>query len=559
MPQFEAVIAEWPEDKATEFMRKRKEQAHYICVEAQDQEPFYPFYRMNYVHRAAIPGRLPEDYAERTRAMGYANLIPVDPFTPSPLRQRGLLLWDAVAGIPASAIRPPRIVKTRMLATNRNTNAHWIETMMPALGRVGRLVVGGEYLRPRGPFIYDLMYDPLGWRMLEGAHALAHRVAEMKPAESKKRMLYAGSTHFHVQRFLALMCVCRAYGLPLDVWRLDDDPGTPNVRQYGIDVKTSSYFRTPILKLTADNREAPKPDETLALVSTGVFIEPHPHGVTTGTGNWKEVNRWSCSPTVVLIAGWELMDVVSHQSLCATDPDDKSEPICYGMSPADLQGPDTFGAYLRFAAKNRGMPEVDGRRYWFVEDWLNSQDFKNAVDTAPPLPCWGCMRLNMKADGAPRRPEGKPPRRWEEARADRPNALGRPPKAQSQKPGAKVRVLTKTEQEWTDWEQELIKMWHIIEAAVVYYEGKKHGHTRVKGLRAARRAGYRKRLESLHRIQRLSEAAEKALKNGMPSEARRLRAERDALLAECYSERNNECCQSESTLESQAVLPPSVP
>lgn len=551
-------------ERAQAFMEQRRQQALYICQQGDSGNPYYPFYLTDYVHKHIIPGKLPHDYRARVTAATAPGLIPVDPFTPSPIRESGLMIWDAAAGIPAAVIRPQRVIKTRMLPTNRNTNTHWSKNMLPALGRVGRLTPDSDFIRPRGPFIYDLLYDPVGWRLLEGAHALAHRVAELKPAENKKKMLFAGSTHFHTQRFLTLLCACRAYGLPMDTWCFDEGkPGAPDIGQYGIAIKSSSYFRTPILKLPAANREAPRPDETVALLSAGVFLEPHPHGATTGTGNWREVNRWACSPTAVIIAGWELIDVVAHQPLCSSDPDDRNEPICYGMGPADLQSPDTFWAYLRYAAAHNGMPAVDNKRYWYVEDWLESEDYRRAVGEAPPLPCWSCLRLNMKAEGAPRRPEGNPPRRWEDEREDRPDSLGRPPSDINKtmdpdkgKPKAKPRVLTKPEQEWTEWEQELAKIWAIIDAAVVYYEGRLVGHRLAPVIRARRRGAYARRLKRLHRIQKLNEAIAKAYAKGMPSDAVAMTAERNRLMVE-LNEGINACCPSASTSESTVASPPS--
>lgn len=519
------MLADWPMARAQEFMEARRKQALPICIPGQSANQFYPFHNHEYAHAGLIKGQ----NWDEVRKQEPQQLIPVNPFEPSQIRKHGLRLWDAVAGIPSSAHRPDQIVATRMLTPTRNTNEFWQQQMLPALGRVGRLTPDGDFLRPKGPWIFDMMLDPLGWKMVEGAHALAHRVAEMKPRETKKKMLYAGGTHFHMQRFLAQMCVCRAYGLPLDVLCLDEGkPGTPDVAQYGIEIKSSSYFRTPVLKLPAMNREAPRPDETLAVVTTGVFIEPHPHGFTNDTQTWKEINRWACTPSVVIVAGWELMDVISHQPFCATDPLDKGEPVCYGMSPSEMQSPESFWAYLRYAYENRGAPAVDNKRYWLVEDWLNSDDYAAAVGCSPPLPCWNCLRMNMHADGAPRRPIGKPPLIWEQLREDRTDSCGRPPKSI---PWPYRRPKSQPELEWDEWEDNLVKVWTIIDKATAYYEGRVHGHLNAAHMRTLRRSQYRRRVEALRRVHVITEKIDKAVKDSEPSKAAALRRERDELLA----------------------------
>jgi hypothetical protein len=440
----------------------------------------------------------------------------VDPFTPSQYRENGLQIWDAAVGIPTSIIRPSKVIKTRMVAAQRNTNTAWKEQIIPALSRVGPLGPDREFLRPSGPFIIDLMYHPMGWRILVGAHALAHRVAEMKKQQWKVNQQHIGPTNYHFRRFVTHLTVCWFYGLPMDVWCLDEGlKGTSDIRQYGIEIKSSSYFRTPILRVPPLSGESPRPDDVIAFLNTSVFLEPHPHGFTTGSNKWFEVNRWSCSPTMIVISGWELIDVVAHQVLCSSDPDNPSETPCYGMNPLDLQSPDTFGAYLAYAVKHRGMPMVDNKRYWLVEDWLTSADFNNAVNEAPPLPCKACLQMNMRADGAPHRPQSRYPDDWDKKKAQ--HAL-------------KKYRYNADELEWVEWETQLDTVGSIIERATIAYETRIYGHTDAIRRRRLQQVNYRKRVIRLKQIQTIAKKINKARRNSQPDTARKLEAEQTALL-----------------------------
>lgn len=525
MTVFEQGLAAWPVERAQAFMEQRRQQALYICSPAAAAaSPYFPFSNGDYPHAASLRSLIEAPW-NVIMQQPPADLIPVDPFEPSPWRKSGTRLWDAAVGIRASSIRPPHVIRTRNVPGIRGTNTLWTQQLVPALGRVGRLMPDTEFQRPQGPFIFDMVMDPRGWDILEGAHALAHRVGDIKPKERKKTMLNVSSTRFHTQRFLVQLLVCRAYGLPMDVICLDEGiKGLPDIRQYGIEIKSSSYFRTPVLRVPVDGSEAARPDETMALINASVFIEPHPHGFTTSTGNWKEVNRWACNPTVVMISGWELMDVVAHQALCSADPDDKGEPVCYGMSPVDLQSPDTFWAYLRYASMHKGMPAVDNQRYWYVDDWLDSTDYKAAVSEAPPLPCRDCMRINMRSEGAPKRPLSKPPKALTPA-ALKAVAQGR-------------RKLTEIQQEWMDWEAQLDEVYKIVERATVYYESRRYGHLVAPKLRAFRIGAHRRRLNKLREILRLNKVIVKLQTDHREAQLTLAKRQRDALIVALQQQGN---------------------
>lgn len=470
MTRLEEVLREWPIERAREIMEARKIAATSgpgnICIPSSDSRRYFPFNHSSYPHIKAV-GSLIDPPWDQVCATPPQDLIPVDPFAVSSHRPGKLQIWDAAIGIPASVVRQPHTVKTNMLPTVRSINTQWQQQTMTALTRVGPLGPNGEFLRPVGSNIVDVTCLPFGWRFLEAAHALAHRAADLKPREHKKTIRYAGSTHFHMQRYIALLSFCLQYGLPIDVLCLDEGiKGCPDIRQYGIELKSSSYFRSPVLRVPVSTGECCRPDETIALVSAGVYIEPHPHGFTTETGRWKEVNIWSCSPTVVVIAGWELVDVVTHQTICSTDPTDRGEPICYGMVPADLMPAATFGAFIRMAVEARGMPTVDNKRYWYVEDWLESQDCRQAIAESPPLPCIDCLRLNMRSEGTPARPMSRYP---EDQSASMLKGLLK----EEKKTGKKL--LRTNEREWAEWLTNLDDIAAIVEKAVIAYETRLYG------------------------------------------------------------------------------------
>jgi hypothetical protein len=179
------------------------------------------------------------------------------------------------------------------------------------------------------------------------------------------------------------------------------------------------------------------------------------------------------------------------------------------MNAADMQSADTFWAYLSAAVKHRGVPLVDNKRYWFVDDWLHSEDYAKAVGEAPPLPCRDCLRMNMRSEGVPRRPKHRCP-------DERSNDEKRLLKAGKLK-------YTAIELEWKAWAEQLDEVIKLIEKAVIFYEGRLHGHTEAMRIRRKRSINYRRRLTQIKEIQRLTDKIAKALKDGQPSIAAKLK------------------------------------
>ncbi|GAG27616.1 unnamed protein product, partial [marine sediment metagenome] len=251
----------------------------------------------------------------------------------------------------------------------RGINSHWDNVIVPAFSRVGPLGLNGEILRPRAPWIFDLMEMPEGWFLLEAAHVLAHMRGDIKPSYrgySKQHSKTSG----HIQKSIGELITALAYDVPLDTGLRDDGkPAEPDMPHYGIEIKTSSRFNLPYLRAPWDNREALRFDETLAVINAGVFIQPHPYGFNTGSMKHHRRDRWCCLPSMVVIAGWETVDVITHQPLVSARPNKMKSPVCYGVHPSDMMSPDLLWAYLALGHEAKGMAETD-ERYRYVGEWL---------------------------------------------------------------------------------------------------------------------------------------------------------------------------------------------
>lgn len=362
--------------------------------------------------------------------------------------------------------------------------------------------------RPESPAIVDLMSERWGWRLLEAAHALAHRAEVQERFRPQAMGLYGSLTVNWVARLAAAI----RYGLPVDVSG-DPPPLKPSeaaasndgFTRYGISICDSNSFHAPFVRVPCLGLRAPVPDRDICFLAVGVYIEPHPKGFTDGTGKWMEVNRWSCSPTMVSIAGWELADVVLRQQPSAADI--WSQPEFVVAAPA-LMPWDALPEYIESAKLARGEAEADNVRFWNVLDWLDSKDMRDLVASSPPLPCRDCLRLNMRAEGAPGRPQSRPPK---------------------EKPNRKSAYLTREEREWLDWDDRIGQVFAMIEKATVYYEARLLGATEAKRRRRARGAAAHRRKAMLANAASLEKRAMSALRGGRPTKAGVLMAEARAL------------------------------
>lgn len=355
----------------------------------QKGEGHFPFSHPDYPHRGWLT---PERLAAAESVQDPAE----DPFSTG--EAGGTRLWETAAT--PSPWEEFRTTSPQRVPAFRKTNTTWLSETVPAFYRVGTVEDGEKVRRPKSPAIVDLMMEPWGWRLLEAAHALAHRAEVQQRFKPQGYGLYGSLTVNWVARLAAGI----KYGLPVDVSG-EPAPATPEEAarsndgfyRYGISICDSNAFHAPFLRVPCLGRNAPVPDRDLCFLACGVYVEPHPKGFTDGTGKWMEVNRWSCSPTMVSFAGWELADVVFRQQPSVL-VNGWAQPEFVIAAPA-LMPYDSLNEYIAAGIRARGEAVPDRDRYWDVSEWLKSDACEEMIATSPTLPCRECLRLNMRAEG----------------------------------------------------------------------------------------------------------------------------------------------------------------
>ena len=315
-----------------------------------------------------------------------------DPYERSSIVDYGMAIWDSVfLAMPKSVSLVPK--RPKDLSPLRSINAEWEKTK-EALGMVGK-PDGVHYLRPRGANILDMMNDDV--RMLQGAHILAHRTPVAYVADEYS----FGQTADLFLRNLVKMFLARKYGLRMNFHPETDEEDSFSL--YGIEVFGSADLRSPVLLAASGRGGRIVQNSTVAAVLGSVGIEPHPEAALKG-GNWKEINKWSCLPTLVALAGWECVDYIAH-----AERSEIGGELYYAVPCGDLQPMSDFGRLLDAARCARG--EVSsGPRVMLVEEWLGSDDFLKGLSVTPQLPCPCCIRVNDKAEGVVRRPKSRKPK-----------------------------------------------------------------------------------------------------------------------------------------------------
>lgn len=443
-----------------------------ICVPSSDLlvVEYAPFCSQDYPYYKRI-GSLSADPWHTILGQRPTDLVDPNPFAPSRFRDEGYQVWDAAIGVPACQHRVSRVISMRDTPILRNHNRHWNDIVGPALLRVGPLGENKKLLRPTASWIFDLTEMDDGWWILEAAHALAHLRGDTKNSTRywAKGLSKVGP---HIQAYVAEIIVALAYDLPLDVGPRDQGkPAEPDFPCYGIEVKSSSSFESPFLRAPWTNREALRMDETLAVVSVAIFIEPHPYGFISGTLQHTARDRWCCLPSMAMIVGWETVDVIAHQPLVSSKPSERHVPTCYGMHAADMMPPDLFWGYLELGRKARG-PAQTNDRYMYFWDWVASPQFRRLINETPPMFCKGCLNWNYYAEFRPERPKGKEPGRAEA----RKKHLGN----------------------WLRWYSEVDAIHGIIERSVLDFERKFHGsRAACNRRRKDRREGHKAKMERL--------------------------------------------------------------
>ena len=250
--------------------------------------------------------------------------------------------WDSVFTVPyCQGARVP-IYDRKSLPPYRQLNSDW-DTIAMDLNRVGRPSGEGEFLRPEGKWIVDLVKDPDGTRLLESAHAVHHL-----------RQLVGASEGF--LECLAEIAFAKRYGIAFwcpnasDVEHGDRD-GDGLFARIGMRFAVSTNMRKPWLTVPAVGPDAPRPYQDSCVVLCGIHLEPQPWGAREDNPNdddesWLEMNRWSCMPTIVTFCGWMFVDELMKLPLVGRYRSSKPEEVCVTAPAMALDGPSTIDDYM---------------------------------------------------------------------------------------------------------------------------------------------------------------------------------------------------------------------
>jgi hypothetical protein len=518
-----------------------------ICNPAASNVAKYaPFQSDDYAHARVLGDLASPEWKHAFDTDPYALLHP-NPFELSQYRISNLdqdsaksvyrfRCWDSAIAIPACGIRAPEPKPFGSVQIVRRTNEQWNGEALPAILHTGPLGKDGALLRPRGRHIFDLTATrkDFAWDLLEMAHVMGHQHDEFTPdVHTRNKALHNSASC--MQRAITEIVFAIMYGLPVDVGT-DRLPGAPNT-YFGTDLKCTTDFRKPVLRLPWKTNDAPRPDTTLSIALSTVFIQPHPHGFTTNTGECDADDIWCCMPSIVAVVGWEGIDFITHQAL-GYNPFSSKRRGHYTVPADDLLSPELYWAYLALATRtSRGdcvplftppdaavarsmaaiaraeqaeamimtatsldvaarekavneLWETERRniKWVYPREWLETGHYRWLYQHTPPLPCKYCMTINRNAEGAPVTPKG-------------------------QRPTGPRKTWPK---DWVRWEQDLAAIRDILHSAIVNYEIKRYGRKAARIRRVSCTRGARARYASL-RIMRQAAIVHDNESNGRDS------------------------------------------
>lgn len=414
--KFDRMTAAWTPERLADFLERR----YHLMVDGEGNictpgpMPNYrPYYDANYQYRTEI-GLLESEPWTSIKAVPPAQLLHPNPFEPSTMRTsktggKCYRCWDSAIGIPACNLRGETISNLSKVPSVRNINTHWNVDMRQAFGYVGPLGPGGRVLRPSGPYVLDLAaMGDFGWTIREAAHVLAHLRGDPKPPRSW--ITDRNKLGWHNISALTELAYGLLFDVPIDVTDKNRGrPGEPDT-YYGVELKSSTYMQSPILRMPINGREAARVDETLAVMLFAAFIEPVPFGLSSRSTAHRPEDRWANGPSLVACVGWEGIDYLAHMPLGKFSANEHS-PVDYAMRGQDLLTPDDHWAYLALAKQDRPPPDTGpGSRWRYVRDWLKSDEYLELRARTPGLPCIQCYVINDDTEGAPKRPKGLRPK-----------------------------------------------------------------------------------------------------------------------------------------------------
>lgn len=336
-----------------------------------------------------------------------------------------------------------------------NVNTDW-DAILSCLNNVGRPSGDGEFRRPEGPFVLDLVKDTKGRKLLEAAHAVAHARSIVSGDDKTSN----GFLESLAEMFLALRWNvtfhCPTLGEILGDDHSRGDEGA--FRWHGIKVVTSTRPRKPWLTMDAVGPKGPRVGLDCLTVLVGVHLEPEPWSTREGNPNtadetWLEMNRWSCMPSLLCLSGWKCMDELMKAPLVLPYKNSGKEDACVTMPVTALDPPSALDALVEQQRK-RSLPICTSNPsvgVWFVEDFLESRWLKALLSITPPLPCRDCLRLNMASPGAPTRPASRRP-------------------DMSKSKGRKSRNLDEAEQEWREYDAKVDRIFKVVDKACRFHD-----------------------------------------------------------------------------------------
>ena len=390
--------------------------------------------------------------------------------------------WDSVFTVPyCQGARVP-IYDRKSLPPYRQLNSDW-DTIAMDLNRVGRPSGDGEFLRPEGRWIVDLVKDPDGTKLLESAHAVHHL-----------RQLVGASEGF--LECLAELAFAKRYGVAFwcpdasDVEHGDRD-GDGFFARIGMRFAVSTNMRKPWLTVPAVGPDAPRPYQDSCVVLCGIHLEPQPWSAREDNPNdddesWLEMNRWSCMPTIVTFCGWMFVDELMKLPLVGRYRSSKPEEVCVTAPAIALDGPSTIDDYMSELSEEYRTSRP-GVGLWTFDDFVRER-LPVVERIIPPFPCKDCLRLNMASEGAPTRPmHARPDKREKGARK------------------------TDAELEWEAYDAKVDKIVRTVEKACDFHDRRFKYKEKGRKERKSRRSNWRKIVGLLEKARSARKRADRFL------------------------------------------------
>ena len=485
--RYKAEIAKWTDERLADLLELRYRLATTgpgnICERAPSTVDAYaPFYSPDYPYQANI-GSFEYGVWQTLRNMPPEQLIHPNPYELSKVRRstdgkKHYRIWDSAVAIPACSIRTSTVRPLQDIPSVRRCNTFYQQINAYNLKRVGPLGEDDKIIRPSGPFIFDLTKMERGWEIIEASHVLAHLTGDTK-THYRGFAEDMGQCAGHCQSHITNIVTGIAYDIPIDVSErnrgMKVEPDVFN----GTEIKATTNIHSGVIRFPVVGGEAPRFDCTLSVMLHSVFIEPPPYGYTAMSGQWDINDRWCGLPTMIIVSGWEGIDVLMHQAF-GTLVDKPDAPIDYVMPVNDLLPPETYWGYLALDNIANGNP-ITNERWQYFWDWLETPEYKRLLAQTPTLPCWDCIRFNRRSEFSPKRPPGAWP----------------------------TGAMSKWPRVWKEYREQCKQIYDLVEHATEEYEAMRYGSRKVSDdIRKQRNRGHATKMASIQNADYDSNARE---------------------------------------------------